>query len=73
VINFYEPQALLPLYTLTVGAGVSFMTAVAEDHTLYMVTPDTRGVVVARLSDRRLLSRIDVGDAPARVAVMGER
>ncbi|MBP1636493.1 MAG: beta-propeller repeat protein [Acidobacteria bacterium] len=48
-LEFYDPNALLPLYTMRAG------------------------LIVARLSDRRVVTAIDVGDRPYWVAVMGEK
>jgi len=72
-IEFYDPNALLPLYTMRAGAGVSHLTIDMEANALYLVTPETRSVRVGRLADRRIGAEIDVGDRPYRVAVMGER
>ncbi len=72
-IDFYDPNALLPLYSMRVRAGVSFLVFDAQENNLYMVSPETRGVGVARLSDRKIQSWIDVGEHPYAVAVMGER
>ena len=72
-IEFYDPNALLPLYTMRAGAGVSHLTIDMEDNALYMVSPETHSVRVGRLADRRIGAEIDVGDRPYRVAVMGER
>ena len=72
-IEFYDPNALMPLYSLRTRAGVSYMTTVADDNTLYMLSPETRSLVIARLADRTVIAEIDVGDGPSRVAVMGEK
>jgi hypothetical protein len=55
------------------GTGVSFLAVDIDDNSLYMVSPDTRSLIVARLSDRRVVTAIDVGDRPYWVAVMGEK
>jgi YVTN family beta-propeller protein len=72
-VEFYDPNALMPLYSLRSRAGVSFLTIDAEGNSLYMVSPETRSVVVGRLADRTIVSEIDVGDGPYWVAVMGEK
>ena len=63
----------MPLYTMKTRAGVSHLTIDAEDNRLYMVSPDTRSLVVGRLADRKIAAEIDVGDGPFWVAVMGEK
>jgi YVTN family beta-propeller protein len=72
-VDFYDPKALMPLYALKTRSGVSYMRIDVETNSLYMVSPDTRSLVVGRLSDRKVASEIDVGDRPYGVAVMGER
>jgi hypothetical protein len=72
-IEFYDPNALMPLYSMKTRAGVSYMAFDAEENNLYMVSRETRSVAVARLSDRKVVAEIDVGDGPYAVAVMGEK
>jgi YVTN family beta-propeller protein len=72
-IEFYDPNALMPLYSMRVRAGVSHMMIDPSDNRLYMVNRDTRTVVVGRLADRKVSSEIDVGDGAFWVAVMGEK
>ncbi|MBP1654648.1 MAG: beta-propeller repeat protein [Bacteroidetes bacterium] len=70
-IEFYDPNALMPLFSMKARAGVSFLAFEPEDSALYMVSPQTRSIAIARLADRKVVSEIDVGDAPYSVAVMG--
>lgn len=72
-IEFFDPNALMPLYSMRVRSGVSHLAVDVENNRLYMVSPGPRAVVVARLSDRKVDAEIDVGEAPCRIAVMGER
>lgn len=72
-IEFYEPNALLPLYSMRIRAGASYLDIDVEENVLYVVSPETHSLVVGRLADRKVASEIDVGDAPYWVAVMGEK
>lgn len=72
-VEFYDPNALMPLFTMRTRAGVSFLTTDPEDNRLYMVNPVTRTVIVGNLADRKIVSEIDVGNSPYWVAVMGEK
>ncbi len=72
-VDFYDPNALLPLYTMKTGGGVAYLAIVPDDNRIYMVSPDTRSLVVGRLADRKVVSEIDLGDGPCRVAIMGEK
>lgn len=72
-VEFVDPNALMPLYAMKTGGGVSYLAIVPDDNGFYMVSPDTRSLLVARLADRRVVTAIDVGDGPAWVAIMGEK
>jgi YVTN family beta-propeller protein len=72
-IDFYDPNALLPVLSMRAGAGVSFLDFDRDGNRLFMVVPGRGSVRAATLGDRRLAWEIDVGDAPYAVAVMGER
>lgn len=72
-IEFYDPNALMPLYSMKARAGVSYLAIDTEDNRLYMVSATTRSLIVGRLADRKVISEIDVGDGPYCVAIMGEK
>jgi hypothetical protein len=72
-VDFYDPNALLPLYTMKTRTGVSYLAIVPDDNRLYMVSPEARSLLVGRLADRKVVSEIDVGDGPYWVAIMGEK
>jgi YVTN family beta-propeller protein len=72
-VDFYDPNALLPLYLMRIRAGASYLAIVPDDSTLYMLSPDTRSLLVGSLADRKVVSEIDVGDGPYWVAIMGEK
>jgi YVTN family beta-propeller protein len=72
-VDLYDPNALMPLYMMRIRSGASYLAVVPDDSTLYMVSPDTRSLLVGRLADRKVVSEIDVGDGPYWVAIMGEK
>lgn len=72
-VDFYDPNALMPLYSMRTQSGVSYLAFDAEDNSLFMVSPRTRSVAIARVAERKVISEIDVGDGPYAVAVMGEK
>jgi hypothetical protein len=73
MIEVYDPNALVPVDTIKLRRGVSYLTIDDEENRLYGVSPETRSVVIVSLADRRGVSEIDVGEGPCWVAVMGER
>jgi YVTN family beta-propeller protein len=72
-IEFYDPNALMPLYAMRVRSGVVYLTIDAVENSLYMVSSDRQSVLVARLADRKVVSEIDVGDGPYWVVLAGEK
>jgi YVTN family beta-propeller protein len=72
-IDFYDPNALMPLFSMRTPAGPTYLTFDAENNSLYIVSRGARTVGIARLTNRKVVSQMDVGDAPYAVAVMGER
>ena len=72
-VEFYDPNALMPLYAMKTRAGVTHLAIDGENNSLYMVSPGARSLAVGRLADRKVVSEIDVGDGPYWVAVMGEK
>jgi len=72
-IEFYDSQALLPVYSAQARSGASYLAVDVEDNSLYIVSPDTGSVGVVHLATRKRVSEIDVGRDPYWVAVMGGR
>jgi YVTN family beta-propeller protein len=72
-IEFYDPNALMPVYSMKSRSGASFLAFDAEDNRLYMVSPQTRSVAVAGLADRKVVAEFDAGDGPFFVVVMGQK
>lgn len=72
-IEFYDPNALLPLYSMRIRNGASHLTIDVENNQLYLVSPDTRSLIAGSLADRKVVAEIDVGEGPYWVVVMGEK
>ncbi len=72
-IEFYDPNALMPVYSMRTKSGASYLRMDVDNNRLYMVSPDTRSLLVGGLADRKLVSEIDVGEGPYAVVVMGEK
>lgn len=73
VVDVYDPNSLLQIDTVRTTGGVSYLTIDSEDSSLYMVSPDTKALVIAGVTGRKGVSGIDVGDGAYWVAVAGER
>lgn len=73
LIEFYNPSALVTVGAIDISGGASYLTIDAEEDRLYVVSPEARRVVIGSLAERKVLSVIDVGEAPSWVSVMGEK
>jgi hypothetical protein len=73
MIEVYDAIALVPIDALKTRKGVSYLTIDDAENRLYMVSPETRSVVIGSVATRKVVSEIDVGEGPYWVAVMGER
>jgi YVTN family beta-propeller protein len=72
-IEVYDSSSLLPVDALPVGTRVSYLTVDLEKNLLHVVLPRENRIRILRLSNRKLLTEVDVGDGPTWVALMGER
>jgi YVTN family beta-propeller protein len=73
VVEVYDPFSFVPVdFVQTVG-GVTYMTIDGETNYLYMVSPDTKSLIISNLISKKMISEIDVGDGAYWVTLMGER
>jgi DNA-binding beta-propeller fold protein YncE len=72
-VDFYDRSALMPVLSMRIPAGASYLVFNVDDNSLYMVHARERRVGAARVATRQVAWEIDVGDAPYAVAVMGGR
>lgn len=73
LLEFYDPNTLLPVNSLPTAGGIGYLAIDAEDDSLYMVSPDLGRLLVGSPAQRKVVAAIDVGAGPYWVAVMGER
>ena len=59
--------------TIPTEGDVSFLTIDDEGNNLYLVLTEADQVQVLRIVGKEITARADVGDGPARVALVGER
>jgi YVTN family beta-propeller protein len=72
-IDFYDPNALVPLYSMKVPAGIVYLAVDAVDNRLYVVSRKGRSVAIAALGSRKLTSEVDVGEEPYWISVAGAK
>jgi YVTN family beta-propeller protein len=73
MVEFYDPNTLLPVAAMKTRAGASLLVIDAEENGLYMASPDRRSVLVGGLAERKVVAEIEVGGDPYWVSVTGER
>jgi hypothetical protein len=69
----YDPFSFVRVDFIQTPAGVTYMTIDGETNNLYMVSPDTKSLMMTNLVSKKMPSEIDVGDGPYWVTLMGER
>ena len=72
-IDIYDPLTLLPVDFIAVAGDVEHMVIDEDNNDLHLVTPRSATVRVMRLGNQQERTAIDVGTAPFRIALMGER
>lgn len=72
-VEVYDPFNFFLIDSINAGAGITYMTIDGDENNLYMVSPETKSLIVSRLVRKQLFSEIDVGESPYWVTMMGER
>jgi hydrogenase maturation factor len=72
-VGAYDPHAIVPVDYIETGGDITDMTIDGDLNDLVMVGRESMRIYIANLISRKTLSVMDVGEAPSRVAVMGER
>lgn len=73
VVEVYDPFSFVVIDSIDTGAGITHMTIDGDENNLYMVNPEMKSVMVARLVRKKVISGMDVGESPYWVTMMGER
>ncbi len=72
-VEMYDPFSFVPVDSIRTGGGIAYLTIDADESMLYMVSPQTRSLLVSSLVSKRNVFEIDVGEGPYWAVVMGER
>ena len=73
VVEVYDPFNFVSVDYIDTGAGITYMTIDGDENNLYMVNPEMKSVMVARLVRKKVIFEMDVGESPYWVTMMGER
>ncbi len=69
----YDPFSFLPGDSIAAGQENAYLTIDGEGNNLCVLDPATRSLLFINLVSRKIVGRIDVGEAPHGVSLMGER
>ena len=72
-IQLFDPSSLLPVGAIEVPGPVSYLAIDDVENALVAVLPTLRQVAFVDLARKRLLSTVDVGRDPFRIAPISER
>jgi YVTN family beta-propeller protein len=72
-VEAYDPFSFVVVDSINTGAGITYMTIDGDENNLYMVSPQTKSVMVSRLVRKKVIFEMDVGESPYWVTMMGER
>lgn len=72
-VDVYEPSTFVPISTINLVGGAIYMTIDGEQNNLYVIDSSGRSVEIVNLVTREVIGRLDVGEDPFRISMMGER
>jgi YVTN family beta-propeller protein len=73
ILQVFDPFSLMPVDTIELPEGTSYLTIDDVENTMLALLPDRRAVAFVNLTTRRVESVVDVGNEPFIVTVIGER
>jgi YVTN family beta-propeller protein len=73
IIQVFDPFALMPVNSIELPEGTSYLTIDDVENTLLALMPERRAVAFVDLTTRRVVGAVDVGRDPFILAVVGER
>ena len=73
VVGVYDPFSFAAVGFVNTGASVVQMAIDGDENNLFMVSPDTKTILISTLTGNRIVGQLDVGEGPYWVTLMGER
>lgn len=73
VVEVYDPLSSFPVDYINGEGNASYITIDNEGNNLYLVVPETKTLIIVNIISKRIISKIDVGESPSWVTMMGER
>jgi YVTN family beta-propeller protein len=72
-IQVFDPFSLLPGDYIMAMSGIEYMTIDGEENNLYLVSPEMKMIMTVNLISRKITMKMDAGESPTWVTMMGER
>jgi YVTN family beta-propeller protein len=72
-LGIYDPLALYPLDSMSIGSTIAYMTIDGDENNLYLVLPEKGQVAVYNLDSKLRVTTLDTGEGPCWLNLMGER
>lgn len=72
-VDVYDPLSLLPIDALPIAGEISFLAIDDEGNNLYLARPGEGEVEVLRIVGKSATARVEVGEDPYGVALLGAR
>ncbi len=73
MVEVYEPFSFFPIDSVNTGTGVVYMTIDRNENNLYLVNAQRKRVLISNLVSKKIVSELDVGEAPYWVTMIGEQ
>jgi DNA-binding beta-propeller fold protein YncE len=73
ILQVFDPFSLMPIDSIELPDGTSYLTIDDVENTLVALLPDRRAIAFVDLTTRRLVDVVDVGADPFFVTLFGER
>ena len=68
-----DPAVLMFIDSVKIGAPAARMSIDDEENSLFLVQPDNQQLLKINLTSKRIVSELDVGEAPYAVALANQR
>ncbi len=72
-VEVFEPFSFNAIDSIPTSGGTRYMTIDGDQNNLYVLVPDKQSLQVINLVSRKTVAEIDVGVAPHRITMIGER
>ena len=73
MVEVYDPLSSIPIDYIKTDGDTAYITIDGEENNLYLTIPETKTLMIVNTVSKKIVSKIDVGESPYWVTMMGER